>query len=64
MKQEFYDAVAANPVIAAVKDAEGLERCLALDEIQIVFILYGSILNIGELVRRVKAAGKLVLVHA
>ena len=64
MKQEFYDAVAANPVIAAVKDAEGLERCLALDDIQIVFILYGSILNIGELVRRVKAAGKFVLVHA
>ena len=64
MEQEFYDAVSRNPVIAAIKDAEGLERCIELPDIQIVFVLFGSILNIGEIVHRVKAAGKFVLVHA
>jgi glycerol uptake operon antiterminator len=64
MDQAFYDAVTQNPVIAAVKDEEGLERCLELEDIRIVFLLFGNILNIGELVARVKAKDKLALVHA
>lgn len=63
MDQRLYDAVMASPVIAAVKDMEGLERCLATDNIQVVFLLFGDIVTIPELVDRVKDAGKLVMVH-
>ncbi|MCE5234743.1 MAG: glycerol-3-phosphate responsive antiterminator [Clostridiaceae bacterium] len=64
MDQAFFDAVGQSPVIAAAKDEQGLERCLELDDIRIVFLLFGNIVNIGELVRRAKAKDKLALVHA
>ena len=64
MDQEFYNAVTRNPVIAAIKDYDGLEHCLVTEEFQMVFILFGNICNIGDIVHRVKAAGKFVLVHA
>ncbi len=64
MKQEFYNAVSGNPVIAAVKDFDGLSRCLETGEIQIVFILFGNVCNIGDIVKRAKSAGKFALVHA
>lgn len=64
MEQKFYDAVAASPVIAAVKNMEGLEQCLATDSIQVVFLLFGDICSIGDIVAQVKQAGKLAMVHA
>ena len=64
MEQKFYDAVAASPIIAAVKNMEGLEQCLATDSIQVVFLLFGDICSIGDIVARVKQAGKLAMVHA
>lgn len=60
--RRFVEAIHDAPVIAAVKDDEGLERALA-SESTVVFLLYGTILNIQELVRRVKEAGKLALIH-
>ncbi len=50
------------PIIAAVKDEHGLEQCLKLD-CRVVFILFGNILNIGDIVRRVKDAGRTAIVH-
>lgn len=50
------------PVVASVKDDLGLERALC-SQCGVVFLLYGSVLTVAELVARVKAAGKLVLVH-
>lgn len=63
MRQELYDIVSDCPVIAAVKDHQGLERCLE-SESQVVFILYGDICTIKEIVETVKKAGKLAIVHA
>ena len=38
------------PVIAAVKDEDGLKKCLESGaEIQIVFVLYGDLCTIGIL---------------
>ena len=34
MNQEFYDAVEANPVIAAVKNDAGLQAAVEMEEIQ------------------------------
>ena len=51
------------PVIAAVKDEDGLKKCLESGaEIQIVFVLYGDLCNIGDIVDRLKEGGKTVIV--
>ena len=62
MNQSFYDALVDCPVIAAVKDEEGLERSLASD-IQIIFILHGDIVGLSDMVERIKARGKYAVVH-
>lgn len=52
------------PVIAAVKDEDGLKKCLESGaEIQIVFVLYGDLCNIGAIVERLKEGGKTVIIH-
>lgn len=62
MKRERMEEFEDCPVIAAIKDEEGLKRCQHSD-IQIVFVLYGDICSIGDIVARLKAAGKTVIVH-
>ena len=51
-----------SPIVAAIKDEEGLNACI-LSECRVVFILFGSILTIGDIVRRVKDSGRIALVH-
>lgn len=63
MDQILYDSVALSPVIAAAKDLDGLEACCRLEDIRIVFILFGDVCTIGDIVKRVKAAGKIAMVH-
>ena len=63
MDQRVYDMIESNPVIAAVKDEEGLEKCCQLGDIKVVFILFGDILKISDIVGKVKAADKLAVVH-
>lgn len=63
MNQEFYDAVEANPVIAAVKNDSGLQTAAAMEEIQVIFVLYGDICTIPEIVEKIKGSGKKALVH-
>lgn len=62
MEQKFYDAMADCPVVAAVKDFQGIEKCLE-SEVNIVFILFGDMCNIAEIVEKVKQADKIALVH-
>lgn len=63
MDQRFYDSVESNPVIAAVKDMEGLEKCCQVPDIKVIFALFGDICNITGIVKRIKEAGKLAIVH-
>ncbi len=63
MNQEFYDAVEANPVIAAVKSDTGLQAAVEMEEIQVIFVLYGDVCTIPEILERIKAAGKKAMVH-
>lgn len=51
-----------NPIIAAVKDDEGLERALTTD-CRVIFLLYGTICTVGGLVEKIKSADKLAMVH-
>ena len=56
------DLLEESPVIAAVKNEEGFSRALA-SECQIVFLLFGSICDIAQLVEQAKEKGKIVIVH-
>ena len=62
MRREFVEVIEAAPVIAAVKDDEGLKICLT-SEVDAVFILYGDICTIADIVAKVKDAGKIAMVH-
>lgn len=62
MKREFKDALEDSPIIAAIKDGEGLAKCKASDS-RVIFILYGDICSIADIVDEVKSAGKLAMVH-
>lgn len=62
-KTVFLDSLRDSPVIAAIKDEKELARALE-SECSVIFILQGTILNIAQLVRQVKEAGKLAFVHA
>ncbi len=60
--REFIQKTEMNPIIAAVKDDEGLAAALQ-EEIEIIFVLYGDICTIPEIVRRIKQNGKVAMVH-
>lgn len=57
------DLLETSPVIAAIKDDKGLQDCFS-SECQAVFILYGTICNIEQIVADLKAHGKYAMVHA
>lgn len=61
-KQEVLQKIEESPVIAAVKDYEGLTQCLTSD-CSVVFVLFGDIMSIGGIVSEIKQAGKTALVH-
>lgn len=60
--EEFNDIVAENPVIPSIKSPEGLEH-LKDSDCKLVFVLYGDICSIPDIVGQIKAMGKKVLVH-
>ncbi|MDY2939252.1 MAG: glycerol-3-phosphate responsive antiterminator [Fusicatenibacter sp.] len=63
MRQEYYDVMDANPVIAAVKDEKMLSAACKLEEIQVIFLLLGDLGTLAGLVEQVKEAGKFPVVH-
>ncbi|MCP1109788.1 glycerol-3-phosphate responsive antiterminator [Ohessyouella blattaphilus] len=60
--QFFLDSTEGAPIIAGIKNDEWLEACKHTS-CDIVYILYGDICNIAEIVDEVKAAGKMAVVH-
>ena len=60
--REFIEKVEITPIIAAVKDDEGLSKALK-EDVEIVFVLYGDINTISQIVRKIKEAGKVAMVH-
>ncbi|WDC84562.1 glycerol-3-phosphate responsive antiterminator [Caloramator sp. mosi_1] len=51
-----------NPIIAAIKDKEDIEYVIRTD-VKVIFMLFGSILTIKDVVYKLKNAGKKVYVH-
>ena len=61
-KQTLLNNLSEFPVVAAVKDKQGLRDCLS-SECKIVFVLFGTILDIDQIVRRIEQSGRIALVH-
>ncbi len=53
MDARLYKRLQENPIIAAIRDETGLERCLKAEP-SVVFVLYGDICGIGGIVERIK----------
>ena len=60
--REFISRIEQTPIIAAVKDHEGLVTALR-EDVEIIFVLYGDVCTIKEIVDEIKAAGKVAMVH-
>lgn len=56
------DILIENPVIAAIRSPEDLEDVLG-SKVQIVFVLYGSILTLSDICLKLTEARKTVFVH-
>lgn len=61
-KEYFLEATEICPVIPAVKNDEWLESCKT-SECEIVYVIYGDICNIADIVQQIKDAGKRAVVH-
>ena len=57
------EILSLNPIIAAVNSERLLEEA-SKSEIEVVFVLYGTILTIPGIVETLKEKGKTVIVHA
>lgn len=62
MTKDEIKKILKSKYIYAIKDNDGLNSCLSNDS-KIVFILYGSVMNICEIVKILKDAGKVAFVH-
>lgn len=62
MKKEFKEALEDSPIIVAIKDDNGLKKCVKSDS-RVILILYGDIITIPDIVATVKKAGKIAMVH-
>ncbi len=62
-EKELHTTLEDNPIIAAVKNEISLYECIK-SECKIVFVLYGNINNISNIVKVLKENGKSVFVHA
>ena len=51
-----------SPIIAAVKDESGLKCCMESD-CKVVFVLFGTICDIGDIIEKIKSCDKIAIVH-
>ncbi len=62
MNKRFMDIMDECPIIAAVKDYNGLKKCLE-SESKIIFVLFGDILNITKIIKTIKDSGRIAIIH-
>ncbi len=61
-RDEFKELLKKNPSICAIKDENGLMQCLKSDNL-VVFVLFGTVITICDVVKQIKDAGKIAFVH-
>ena len=62
MNKRYREALEDYPIIAGIRNEEDLTECLKTD-CQNVFILYGNIMTIAGITKRIANAGKYAYVH-
>ncbi len=62
MKKNLKEIMENHPVIPAVKNEDGLEAVINTDA-KIVFLLYGDVLNIVDIIKQIDDSGKMVFVN-
>jgi glycerol uptake operon antiterminator len=62
MKTDFRQMFGGNVIIPSIKDDDGLERALKSDQ-KVVFVLYGDLMTIEEIIYKLKRKGKIVFVN-
>ena len=60
--QELLDILIENPIIAAVRDKDSLERVMTSNA-KVVFLLFGNIGDLEEQCARLRSAGKTIFLH-
>lgn len=60
--REFIERLSTEPIITAVKNDEGLEKSFKAAS-EAVFILYGDVATIPDIVKKIKDHGKIAMVH-
>lgn len=60
--ESILDSTARCPVIAAIKNNKWLNECIH-SNCEIIYVLYGDICTIADIVAKIKAAGKIAIVH-
>lgn len=61
--EEILKLLELNPVIGAIRSENDIEEVIK-SRVGVIFILYGSLLNIKDITNRIKESGKKVCVHA
>ncbi len=62
MKIPLIELLENNPIIAAIKDDQGLEKAIQ-SPCEIIFVLYGNLINISWIVDKIHHANKYAIVH-
>ena len=62
MKDKMRDMLENNPIIAAVKSDKELELALN-SEVEVIFVLYGDILNVENISEKINYKNKVGIVH-
>lgn len=61
-RNEFVQRIEEAPIIAAVRNPEDLAAAIESD-VEVLFLLGGSIITVADDVKRIKNAGKMAIVH-
>ncbi len=61
--REFIEKLEDTPVIAAVKSDDDLHAALTETDIGILFVLYGDVVSLPEIVGEIRKAGRHAFVH-
>lgn len=59
---DIIESIEDNPIIAAVRDVKDLESAIS-SKVSVIFMLCGSIINIEQIIKKIKDRGKYVLIH-
>lgn len=62
IKWSLKETLRQNPIVAAIKNDDELEKCIK-SSVSVVFVLYGTILNIAKICSKLKNADKIIFIH-